>query len=223
MLSKSHDFSFLNPTGLFLLTGSRTGSSLTSLALLLFDLALPFISTAGSQGHPCCVNQLSPRRSYWLFASALAYRGCSGGSHLSATSLGCWGVEWHICPSSGTASHLPALSKFPFARWSFTHNFKGQKEREKNPLTTSKQTKKPPGTKYNHWRGQNCLSSKSNEEILLSLKVFITSAKPPCGCRFMVPRMAKAETKPDLNALGNVLLCTPLFGAGLVVVAAGVL
>lgn len=144
MLSKSHDFSFLNPTGLSLLTGGRTGSSLTSLALLLFDLALPFISTAGSQGHPCCVNQLSPRRSYWLFASALAPRGCSGSSHLSVTSLGCWGVEWHICPSSGTASHLPALSKFPFARWSFTHNFKGQKEREKNPINNKQTNKQNP-------------------------------------------------------------------------------
>lgn len=56
MLNKPHDFSFLNPTGLSLLTGGRTGSSLTSLILLVFDLAVPFISTTRSQGHPCCVN-----------------------------------------------------------------------------------------------------------------------------------------------------------------------
>lgn len=144
MLSKSHDFSFLNPTGLSLLTGGRTGSFLTSLALLLFDLALPFISTAGSQGHPCCVNQLSPKRSYWLFASALAYRGCSGGSHLSVTSLG---VEWHVWPSSGTASQLPALflhSPSSPLQGGVLHTISKGKKREKKPINNKQTNKKSP-------------------------------------------------------------------------------
>lgn len=53
MLNKPHDFSFLNPTGLSLLTGGRTQGSLASLVPLLFGLALPFVSTTRCQGQPC--------------------------------------------------------------------------------------------------------------------------------------------------------------------------
>jgi len=42
---------------------------------------------------------------------------------------------------SGAASHLPALSRFPSARWSFTHNFKGQKEKKKEKKNPKQQKK----------------------------------------------------------------------------------
>lgn len=214
MLSKSPDFSFLNPIGPSLLTGGRTGSFQTSLSLLLFDLALPIHLYNWISRHPCCVNQLSPKKSYWLFASALAYQGCSGGSHLSVTSLGCCGVEWYICPNSGIAIPPSCPVLFSFARWSFTHNFKGWKKRErkKNPININQPINKTQTQNTSTGEGKIVsLSTKSNEEILLSVKVFITSAKLPCGCRFMVQWMAKAGTKPDFKVLGNVLLCFLLF------------
>lgn len=56
MLNKSHDFSFLDPSGL--LTGGRTRSSLVSL-VLLFASSLPSISTTRCQGHHAVVTRFS--------------------------------------------------------------------------------------------------------------------------------------------------------------------
>lgn len=140
MLNKPRDFTFLNRTGLSLLTGGRTGSSLTSLILLLFDLALPFISTTKSQGHPWCVNQLASKMTEELLAV------CTG---FNISRLLRWQRPFSDIlrmlrsgtarmSHSGTASHLPALSKFPSARWSFTHSFKGQKGKKKEIKTNKK-------------------------------------------------------------------------------------
>lgn len=53
-----------------------------------------------------------------------------------------------------------------------------------------------------------CLANPM-KKCCFSQKVLITSKKPTRCCRPTVPRVAKAEIKPDVKAVGNALLPSP--------------